>query len=77
MAGKSLLRPISNSNVGHKHCPTCGTCLMHSAQVHRCPERVDPEVLEVMLMDMKPWDRSLLRQTVPDGFQEVTRGQLR
>ena len=73
MAAKSVLsRPIiDNSNTGHRHCEICGSCLMFAAQIHRCPTQPNPKVLEVMLMDMKPWDRSMLR-LVPDGFQEVS-----
>ena len=65
MASKSVL----NSQT-HAHCETCGSCFLYplEAQLHRCPEPVRPDILAVMLLEMKPWDRSMFRR-MPDGFQ--------
>lgn len=74
MAAKPHVRTaIDNTNVGHKHCPVCGACLMFSAQIHKCPKRIDPAILEVMLLDMQPKEGIRLRHQLPDGFQ-ITAG---
>ena len=69
MAAKSHVRLIDNTNVGHKHCPVCGACLMFSAQSHNCPTRIDPEIMEVMLLDMKPWEGRRAINRIP-GYED-------
>lgn len=58
---------IDNENVGHEHCKSCGACLI-AGGVHRCVTTIDPEVLEVFRMDMRPGD---VRKREPNGFQLV------
>ena len=39
--------------LGHKHCQVCGACFIGgiTKDIHKCPEKVDPAVLEVFLLD--------------------------
>ncbi len=62
-------------NIGHGHCPECGSCLIAglTQERHNCEARpVDKEVLRVMFEDMQGTaERSRLLHRVPEGFQEV------
>ena len=67
MASKSI---AVGAREHHGHCNVCGTCLMFRAQIHRCPEEIDPEVLAVFLSDQRPQDVRV-REPLPNGFQVV------
>ena len=41
------------SVIGHEHCGVCGACLLHLAQLHRCPAHVDMEVLALFILDTR------------------------
>jgi hypothetical protein len=72
MAGKCLKASASKRHTkGHEDCPVCGTCLMFAAQIHRCPKAVDPDVLEVFMLDSHPkGSRATRPSRSPLGFQE-------
>lgn len=52
MAAKHLSKPVAHK-VGHEHCGVCGACLLHTAQNHKCPSYVSPDVIALMLDEMK------------------------
>lgn len=74
MARKSNVTATDDHNVKHPHCEVCGGCLIHPIR-HRCPEPVDPAVLEVFIADTRPqnvrqWLDDVRAQT-STGFQVV------
>jgi hypothetical protein len=66
---------IDNIHTGHEHCPTCGACFTAGLQlIHRCPEPIRRDILEVMLDDMRSTsEKTRIMNRVPDGFQIHTR----
>ena len=70
MAVKSVL---DHRQVKHEHCGVCGACLLsrrdrevkdglgnvigRAVSPHVCPGPLAREVLEVMLLEMLPWER--------------------
>lgn len=47
--------PICNNvHTGHDHCTVCGFCFIGGLQfIHRCPEPVNRDILEVMFDEMR------------------------
>lgn len=46
--GKGITKTI-----GHGHCGTCGACFINglTAEIHRCPDKIDVGILKVFIMD--------------------------
>jgi hypothetical protein len=44
---------VADKPVGHEHCVVCGACLLHSGQVHKCPEPVRLDILAAFILDSR------------------------
>jgi hypothetical protein len=61
--------------VGHDHCGVCGACFLFVAQLHRCPSRVEQDILDVFTEETskeygKP-NREGLKQRMSEDDSEV------
>lgn len=56
----------------HEHCKVCGACFIAGVNesIHRCPQGIRKDILEVMLEDMRSTDeKTRIMNRVPEGFQ--------